>query len=418
MKRLMVVLMAGGLFLFLPVSQVTADEISELKQQILELKKQNELQQKRIEELTEKLEALEERQQVQAQEVEEIKETAQAPGGVLGGITAKVTGTGEFNFKHIGPGENADTSFVVEDIMLYITGQISEDIDYFSEFMINPRTADTEVGEAHDETVQVERLYLTSSKLIPRHTLKLGLFQLFDGPIKDYHVGTNNPLPGDIIFFKNPWAHHNTLHDIFTDVGISIGGMMPPVGYTFAVFNGMGDRTPSGTAFDDVYPRGFFTKFLLVPPFVPGLSLSGMYYTGEETASAAWGSNKDEYFISDIIYRWGDLELIGMYLIGTQRRQSGTTEFDNKGNGFMFQAKYNLTDKLSAIARYQEIIVDKGEFFGVGTEDDTGDVSQLELGLNYRLRPRLWLKASYQRNEESGENTAPDRILGSVAFAF
>ncbi len=107
-----------------------------------------------------------------------------------------------------------------------------------------------------------------------------------------------------------------------------------------------------------------------------------------------------------------------MYLTGTQTRQDGNTEVGHQGQGFMLQSKYNLTDKLSAIARYQEIIADGDDstFFGVG--GSTGDVSQLELGLNYRLRPRLWLKTSYQRNDETGENTAPDRILGQVAFSF
>lgn len=422
MKKLMLILIASGLFLFLPVSKVTADEFSDLKQQILELKQQSELQQKKIDELTEKFGALEETQQIQAQEVKEVKEAAQDPGGALGGLTAKITGTGEINFKHVDIGKkDADSSFAVEKIMLYVTGQVSEDIDYFSEFMINPRTGDDEVHAAHDETIQVERLYLTSSKIIPGHTLKVGLFQLFDGPIKDYHVGTNNPLPGDIIFFKNPWTHENTLHDIFTDVGISIGGMKPPFGYTFAVVNGMGDRTLSGTDIDNAYLRGFFTKLFFVPPMIPGLSLSSMYYTGEKTASAEWGNEKDEYVISEVVYRWNDLELIGMYLSGTQRRQSGNSEFDNKGSGFMFQTKYNLTNKLSLIGRYQEIIVsdrDDMEFFGVGKHENTGDVSQLELGINYRIRPRVWLKASYQKNDESGEDNADDRILGSVAFAF
>lgn len=420
MKKLMVVLTAGALFFMLPGSNVGAEETTELAQQVLELKKQNELQQKKIDELIAKFGRLEKSQQAQAQEVKSIKETAKAPSRSSGGPTAKITGTGKINFKHVGPGNNSDNSFVTEDIMLYITGKVSDDIEYFSEFLINPRAEDDAFNNPHKQTFRVERLYLTSNNIIPKHSLKVGIFQLFDGPVKDYHVGTNNPLPGDLIFFKNPWDGEENLHSIFTDVGVSIGGTKSSFGYNFSVFNGMGDRTPSGTDFDDIAPRGFFTKLLFVPSQIPGLSLAGSYYTGEKTADAAWGSKKDEYFISEIIYRWNDLELMGMYLLGSQTRQSGSSEFEHDGSGFVLQSKYNLTDKLAVIGRYQEINPDgsDSEFFGVGANNGIGDVSQFEVGLNYRLRSRLWLKLSYQMNDESGLNTAADRILGQVAFAF
>lgn len=420
MKKLIVILIACSFFIFSQESNAAADTMSDLKQQILELRRESELQQKKIDALTRKFGTLQKSQRIQAQEVENIKETARTPSGSLGDFTANISATGKISFEHIEPGKNADNSFAAEDLMLYITGQVSEDIKYFSEFMINPRASDDVLSEVHNQTFRVERLYLTSNSIIPKHSIKVGLFQLFDGPIKDYHVGTNNPLPGDIIFFKNPWGGHNTLHDVYTDVGVSISGMKPPFGYTFSLTNGMGDRTPSGTDFDSIAPRGFFAKLLFVPPAIPGLSLSTMYYSGEKTADGAWGSKKDRYYISDIAYRWEDLELMGMYIRAIQTRQNGNTEFDNKGYGFLFQAKYNLTKKLAAIVRYQTITVDQDdmEIFSVGADNNIGNVEQLEVGLNYRLKPRLWLKLSYQMNDESGANIAADRIISQIAFSF
>lgn len=356
---------------------------------------------------------------------------------------ASISGIFEMNYRHIeddADNENTSDQFNVEDVMIFIKGDIGEKASFFSEFMVNPNSADDEIGEAHDQSVRVERIYLSTRKLIPNHSLKAGQYQVFDGPIKDYHNAMGNPLPGDIIFFNNPWAGHHgsgTLHDVFAELGLGLSGSQGQFSYILDVFNGRADITPERSAFDDAEPTGVFGKVLWTSMALPGLQAGVSYFKADGTedevtegGTTLLGSPEDTFWIGELIYRTPTWTLTGMYLDGEQTRlnfDENDDSFDNEGSGWLAEAVYRATSKLSLVGRYQTIDVDdpnEMNFLGAGAEHGhggatvIGDVEQIELGVNYRWSPRIIFKASWQGNEEDGEDAAGDRIFGQIAASF
>ncbi|MFB6346076.1 MAG: hypothetical protein ABEK50_09925, partial [bacterium] len=275
---------------------------------------------------------------------------------------ATISGVAEMDYTHIGTRsgkDKTDDKLTVQDVMIYVKGPVGDKAKFFSEFMVNPNSSGDEVHSAHDQSIQVERMYLSTTKLLKGHTIKAGIFQLFDGPVKSYHVATGNPLPGNVIFFKNPWAHGNTLHDVFTDAGVELSGMKGQFGYRIAGFNGMGEKTPSSTSFGDASPTGVFGKLLRTSRAVPGLQAGLSYYSADDTtdsepvatSTANLVSDEDEYLIGELIYRRPAYRLTGLWLDGTQTRQRAGGGFDNEGDGFMVEGVYNASDNLSLVGR-------------------------------------------------------------------
>ncbi len=374
------------------------------------------------------------------------------------------------NYRSIDDNAEADNTldeFRVEDVMIYVKGPVGDRANFFSEFMVNPNSADDEIGSAHDQSVRVERMYLSTDQLIPDHSLKAGLYQNFDGIVKDYHVATGNPLPGDVIFFKNPWVGHHgngTLHDVFTDVGLSLSGRRGGLGYKLNVFNGMGERTPERSAFEDAEPEGLFGKlqYTFRNQSLRGLQVGLSYYrakgteqvekftetelvadtqTGEVTeVTDVHGSSqfepKDEYWIGELIYRRPRWTASFLYLNGEQTRAVSHEEHelygipfgerDHEGDGYLAELQYNTTDKLTLVGRYQTVSADDESmnFLGAGSKvghhgpEHRGDLEQTELGLNYSWSPRITFKTSWQGNEEDGVYAAGDRIFGQLAASF
>ncbi|MFB6355469.1 MAG: hypothetical protein ABEJ65_03015 [bacterium] len=346
---------------------------------------------------------------------------------------ASISGVVEMDYTHIGTRDgksNSDDNLTVQDVMFYVKGPVGDKAKFFSEFMINPNSSGDEIGSSHDQSIQVERMYLTTDKLLKDHTVKAGIFQLFDGTIKNYHVATGNPLPGDVVFFKNPWLGHHgngNLHDVFTDVGLSVSGMRGPISYQVSGFNGQGEKTPSSTDFDDASPSGVFGKVQYTFRSLRGLQAGVSYYNASTTDdTSAYGGNEDKYVIGEIIYRRPAYKFTGLYLDGTQTRQGN----DIEGGGFMVEGVHNTTSKLSIVGRYQTITPDDEteNFFGAGTKSEhgteyRGELEQIEVGVNYSWSPRLTLKASWQGNDEGGTSTgktdsAADRVLGQVTASF
>ncbi|MFB6345666.1 MAG: hypothetical protein ABEK50_07845 [bacterium] len=325
------------------------------------------------------------------------------------------------NYEHAGTDSNDNTTrnaLTVEEAFLYLHGPVGREVSVFTEFKITPRSQGDNVHASHDETLVVDRAYLETDKLVYDQTLQAGIVNVFDGMVKEYHHSSDNPLPGNVVFFSNPWAHHDTLHDVLSEAGLKLSGRSKRVEYQFALTNGFGDLTPSRTSFDDANFTGGYGRLHYRPFHLEGLGVGVSYYNAEATADTQWGAPEDQYLIAELDYVSNSWQFRSLYLRGTQTRGDDTDgdgldeEFENSGSGFVVEGLYNLTETVSSIARYQEINVDNSDemaFFGVGSHHSIADVSQIEAGLNYAINDFSELKASWQVNRETGENTESDR---------
>lgn len=334
------------------------------------------------------------------------------------------------NYVHRGSDANDTTTLSgasFEEILLHVEGPVSKDVYFFSEFEIVPNAGDDELGSAHDQTLTVDRAFLKSREWVNNHTTKAGVFYLFDGMIQQYHHSHANPLPGEIVFFKNPWAHHDTLHDVLSDLGVKVAGRQGNLHYSVALFNGMGDITTESTRFANASMDGYYGNVRYRIPGMKGTYFGLSYYRSEATADTEWGGDRDEYAVAEAAYRADDWRLRGLYLTGTQTRGKDTDgdgmdeEFDNEGSGYVVEGLYDVTDFLSGVARYQAINVDDPDnmsFFGIGEHHGIGEVEQIEAGLNYHLSEHTRLKGSWQVNDESAENTEADRGIIQLTASF
>ncbi len=367
--------------------------------------------------------------------------------------SATISGLGEFNYRYFGPGEGqeeANSGFSIEDVMFFVKGSSGDKVDFFSEFIINPKSADEHLETAHDQSVAIERLYVSSSAVIPHHTVKAGLFHVFDGPIQGYHSARGNPLPGDLIFYRNPWLGHHgprSLHDIFHELGVSITGMQLPVMYTVSVFNGLGERTPSGNQFDNAKLSGTFAKVQYISQQLRGLraGLSFYYAEGLETKATDQDGNfvgpevapVNQYWVGEIVYQKPFVKLTALYLQGVQSRavSNGMYEeynmpygkFDHEGRSLMGEVMYNWTDSFATIGRYQALLPNDRigtNFIGAGAQvshgsvEDRGVLNQVEVGVKYDFTERFSIKGSWLGNYEEEADILGNIVMGQLTAAF
>ena len=415
-------------------------------EQLMDLRKQNELlqqqlhrQQEMIEDLTRKVGAMQASNAKHDEELDRLKVDIKTPepepapnrGVHLGRVD--ISGEGALAFFHSeakGPAPNSE--FRIDEARLFIEAPIWKEVYFYTELDFatheNPGLY-TEIGELYLDFQDVSQLWGRDGML----NLRAGRFYIPFGEEYLVRYAIDNPLIS------------HSLGDLWgVDNGVEAYGKLGKVNYAVAVQNGSGQDLRDYNPDKSVAGRVGYDP----TPWLH-LSLSGMR-TGDlnvqqDTLSAMWfgggffrsiGSTNTTVFRTDLVEAdvqlrlpWVNLRAAGGYI----NYEDNDSSRDNHRNLYYYYVEgvRDITKKWYGAARFSQTLLPggyplvggqtMGNFFNPGYPNTT-DFWRLSMGLGYRFSPNLVVKGEYTFNEGrqvNGNDRRQESVLGlEAAFKF
>jgi len=418
MKVKMIIL---SLFLFnsIGLSNLWADDISDLRKEIENMRREYE---SRITLLERQVEKLEQEKQYSVYEEDEgsIGIDKKNPFG-FGNVTLGGYVDTEFeNFK------NSNSTFDQHRFIINIAANLSDRVKFYSEYEIEhggPNASGT--GEAKVEQAWID--YLINEKI----NLRAGALLMPFGRYNLYHDSDLQDLT------DRPLVTRDIIPTTWTESGIGFHGEFDIIndwilGYETYVVNGFdsgfsdtGLRGSRGSIkSDNNNNKAVIGRVTLEPALNKEIGVSG--YRGKYNDSESISGLGVDFFS-----RFGDLELLGEYATFLLDNPAGINIAD-KFWGYYLQANYHfwpsfLDDTFLGRSFEEPTFTLVGRYgkAKINDDSDAGDQDNEEdrytLGVNYRPVESWVLKFEYQWNEtknESLERGDNDGFMASIAMGF
>ena len=416
-----------------------ADENSSTKEQLLQLRQQNELLQQQLRKQQEMIEAL--GQKVSGlQKTEEKRQKAAGPSGVeikepsapqsddsksLG--LSKVHLSGEAGLAFFDSGSNGrfpNSEFRVDEAKLFLEANVWKDVYLFTELNIVTRedpNINVRMGEVYVDFENVSKLWHQDRLL----NLRVGRMDIPFGEEYQTRDAIDNPLIS------------HSLSDIWgVDEGIELYGTFRNFQYAAAVQNG---GMPALRDFTS--DKSFVGRLGFDPVKRLHLSASAMR-TGDvdvkgDKFSELWfgngyiralGSPATTTRFHATLFE-GDVEV--KLPAGHLKAAGGFINFDDNDSAannqrdvyyYYLEGLHNFTDKFYAAGRFSQILARQGfpiagnaDFGKYFLQELTEDLWRLSLGAGYRWSRDLVLKAEYsfeQGEQPNGEKRNHQNLFG------
>lgn len=421
-----------GMYLFMPAF---ADELSDLKYEMLKIQEKNEELQQQIEKqnslmmkLSEKINVLEQKEKVITESVEELntKEFVRENDNhnnyeslplneQLFGPKLDLKGFADISYKienDVGDGKQNYNSFALGQLDMFITSALSENISVLSETVF-------EHGEDNDLEIEVERLEMKYSfsdlfniKIGRMHTA-LGFWNTEYHHSTWLHTSASRPLiftwedEGGIIpnHFVGLYLFGKKDFDSFDfeyDIGVANGR-----GRTVHDIQNLQDRNDS---------KAFNARFQVAPSFLPSLNLGFTAYSDKIPSNPADPNRKgeiDELILgAHIIYFKNNLELLAEIIHLNHRDEQSHNDFGTYG--YYVQVAYQFSI-LKPFYRFDLLDLDKDDPFY--QDDHSGDITEHILGV--RWDPIIWnsIKLEYKYSDRDDFNDEHSITVQST-FSF
>ena len=425
--------------------EVHADEQTDIRQELLLLRQQNQAlqqqlrrQQNLIDSLSEKVTEIQATSLQSSYEVDRLKvefeNNGQEPGKTssfsLGQV--RLSGEGGVGFFHSGSqGAFPNAEFRADEIKLFVDAPIWGDVYFFTELNLITREApdlSLHLGEAYLEFENVSRLWNWDRVV----SIRAGRMDIPFGEEYMFRDAIDNPLIS------------HSLSDIWgVDEGLELYGAAGKFGYVVAVQNG----GPSGNR-DFEADKSIAGRVSFDPARWLHLSASGMRtgdlklpndYWSELWFGNGWvlplGSTNMTKFHAELVE--GDVVL---RLPQVQVKAfGGLLHYDDNdpaGNNsrdvyyYSVEASHDFSRKFYAAVRFSQMFADKG--FPIAANGDinhylfsgllTEEIWRLSLGLGYRWNQNFLLKTEYCFEQGKvlggGERDHEDLVAVEAAFKF
>jgi hypothetical protein len=416
----------------------TEERLRLLQQQNDTLQEQLRQQRDQIDSLNREVAKIRQANDKRDAEVEQLKsdtkdsESAAPHGGFsLGKVELSGEGGAAF-FKSQANGSYPNGEFRVNEARLFVDAPIIEDVYAYAELnLVTPESSDlnVRVGELYVDFANVSHYFWNRD-----HQLAIRVGQM-DIPFGEEYL-TRDAIDNPLI--------SNSLSDLWgIDEGIEFYGALGRINYVVAVQNGGVPVTRDFTSDKTVVGRLSYD-----PNHWLHLSLSGMrtgdLSVAQDRLSAIWfgsgwfrslgpaattttfSANLVEGDIRINLPR-GHLSAFGGYI----DYDDNNTAANDQRNVFYYclEGEYDVTRKLYGVARFSQIMADKGfPIVGYGNMGTymfgplTENLWRLSLGAGYRWNRHLVLKTEYsfeQGKEANGSGRLQENLFAvEAAFAF
>lgn len=420
------------------VPSVFADDVSELKTMISQMREMHESQMKILEEKIERLEASQNNQgeeklaEIKEEIKQEIKDESwktqyvgryegefekggleiESPSGI-----SKVT-VGGYMDHEFANFENSHSTFDQHRWVINIGAQLGERVKFFSEYEIEHGGPDASgSGEAKVEQAYLD--YLINDWI----NLRAGALLVSFGRSNIYHDADIQDLTARSIVSRD------IIPTTWTESGVGFFGEFEPIlgsyedlviNYEVQIINGLDDGfsdTGLGGARgslsgDNNNNKAVVGRLILSPAIGHAVGLSA--YTGKYNTFGDSISGKAIDFIST----WGPLELIGEFAYFNVNEpdfaESGITDIADEFQGYSIQANYHfwlgfLNDTFLG-RKFEDPIftlVNRYDWAKIDDDSDATDgdneESRYTLGINYRPLESMVFKVEYQWNNTVNE---------------
>lgn len=437
MKKGLAIVMALAITA-VPITPTWADDISELKEMIVEMRSDYE---DRIAQLEAKIDSLESTQKKEVSQLaSEIKENTMSieyvgrnqgdvgPGGLLvhgpGESSVTLGGYADMEFEKF---ENNDSTFDQHRFVLAIGAQVGERLSFFSETEIEHGGPDA----AGSGSLKVEAAHL-DYMINDAANVRFGAVLVPFGRYNIYHDSDLNNLT------DRPLMARRIVPTTWTESGVGLHGAFDltediEMTYETYVINGLntsisdrGFRDGTGSLkSDNNNEKSLVSRVTLSPWIGTELGLSG--YTGDynDSGDSIQGGAID--FITNV----GPFELITEYAHFDVDDNNGVDVADELSGGYV-QLNYDFwpeflddtflgrdfdNPKFALVTRYGWAEVDDDADAGTGDNEE----ERYTLGFNYRPTDNFVWKLEYQWNDtenEALERGSNDGFITSFAMGF
>jgi hypothetical protein len=417
----------------------SADDSSETKQEIQELKQENRSLQEQlkkqaalIETLSHKVNSLEQSSTQRGREIDQLKDNAPAAPPSVASTLGKVSLSGEgavafFNSGREGGFPNSE--FRVDEAKLFIEAPVMNDVYFYTELNLMTREAmdlSLQLGEAYLDFENISKLWNQERAL----SLRIGRIDIPFGEEYIYRDAIDNALIT------------HSLSDVWgVDEGIEIYGSLGKFSYVLAVQNG----GPSGVRdFDgdkSVIGRLGYDPAKWLHLSASAMRTGNLKYDGDYWSEVYFGNGwfmpidpaHTTRYHANLVE--GDVEVRLPH--GHIRALGGFARYDDDDSTannrrdiyyYSIEGVHDVTRKLYAAMRFSQILADKGYMIGgLGNMEDyvfgttlTKEIWRLSFGLGYRWSPNLITKIEYaiERGEEAGGATRDHEDLFALQAAF
>jgi hypothetical protein len=418
---------------FVSAAPSRADDTN-LAAQVQLLREQNAMLQQQLQRQSQSLAALTEKvQSLEAANTERENSTAENSAPAKSGFNfgkLVLSGEGGVGFQKTGSqGFSPNSSFTVEEARLFLDASIWKDVYFYSEVdLATPENNNSQVnlGELYADFEDVSQLWGRDDQL----NVRVGKMNIPFGEEYLTRHAIDNPLILNSV--SDLWGY---------DPGLEIYGALGKWNYVVAVQNGGGNGVQ-----DDNDDKSVAGRISFDPNARWHFSVSGMR-TGDINPQN--GGTSAEWFANGFFQSIGSpattkFHVNALELDATARWKSGYVKAfggyaqygdndpaaDNTRNIFYYSAEavQNLPKNFYAVARFSEVIADKGiPIQGNGNSNDyfsalTTDLWRLSLGLGYRFSDRLIVKTEYAfeggRQVDGGSRDKENFFGTEVAFKF
>lgn len=377
------------------------DELSDLKAEFRQMRRQMEAMQKKIEQL----------------EKDKISKTQGLGAGVppvagyelgegiapLGQEKIRFSGFGSISFEN---SEDANSTFKFRHFNLYADIPINQDFKAFGE--IEFEDGGVAGGSNPEGQVKAERFWLNWN-IADWANIRFGKII---NPFDEWNILHADPL---LLTTTKPLLVNNG-RMMSHMVGVTFLGSVFPkdweINYYLGVSNGSG---PAPTSADNNENKMFYGRAQFVPP----LGDKGELKVGLSAMTSRAGDLED--FLSDLrvkenmlgadlIYHYGPW---GVWADWYQSWIDPTVERNYKADGFFVMGTYKVTDKLTALVRYEENDKKSTQQVSNFTEG-----SRWLYGINYKITPPVVFKLEYITHSEEVDSRENDTLVSSVNVLF
>ncbi len=406
-----------------------AEEPSDLKQALQQLREQNSLLQEQLEQQQRTIDALSKTvSEIQSIARSKPLEETEPPAGtkspslvsssaasVLGKVN--LSGEGGVGFFHSGPdGQFPNNEFRVDEARLFLEAPVTESVFFYGELNLATREqpdVQARLGELYVDVENISQLWNGDHQLNAR----AGRMYI---PFGEEYL-TRYAI-------DNPFVSHSVTDLWGVDEGLEIYGRLGRFSYAAAVQNGGIPDTRDFTSDKSLAGRIGFDPTRRVHLSVSGMRTGSIDTSGDQL-SALWigngffrsiGSPATTRFGAELVEGDVEVRLPHTYLAahgGYIHYHDNDPAMNNSRDMFYYsvEAVQNIVGKLYGAARFSQMLADKG-YPIVGNGDFgtyyfgpfTRDLWRLSLDLGYRWSEGFLLKAEYSF-ERGSTVDAPNR---------
>lgn len=245
---------------------------------------------------------------------------------ITGGVQAQFAG----NFKK--GIDNYPSNFAIPYSQVAISGNITPHVDYFTG-LVPSRAFDGSGGNG-----LVEEMYV-STDIIPKHKVYLGQTYIpmgYEGPMYAFAIDTIDKAQISRKFYG------------YQDLGILVKGDWDIFSYSIGGYNGNGTYLGDSTNSDLDLVTWASIKPLKKLPQYGNLEFAGGFQLGK---NSNFNHNTVGFYSG---YQYKRAKIYGEYAFA-----DGYLNYNQKAKGWYISSMYNLTDKLSLLARFDNFDPDK-----------------------------------------------------------